>query len=203
MDIYQQNRHNRCISWSVWHLEWCTKYRYKVFYSVVYRELCRIFVYEATKKHNFTIITSQLLLHNYYFTIIDCEVEIDHVHVVASLPLTMTPANALQDLKGMSSKGLFIQIPHLKRLYRRGHLWSPGKFVGSIGHITLDKAKKYLEAHHAKTPTGIPSPNSSSESSEARAFRHGRTSNCSFSFILLVGFFIANDSINCKVGLRN
>ena len=144
MDIYQQNRHNRCIGWSVWHLEWCTKYRYKVFYSFRYRELCRIFLYEAAKKHNFTIV--------------DCEVDIDHVHVVASLPLTMTPANALQYLKGMSAKGLFLQIPHLKRLYRKGHLWSPGKFVGSIGHITLDKAKQYLEAHHAKTYFRNPIP---------------------------------------------
>ncbi|TAL58391.1 MAG: response regulator transcription factor, partial [Nanoarchaeota archaeon] len=30
--------------------------------------------------------------------------------------------------------------------------WSPGKFVASIGHITLEKAKQYLEAHHAKNP---------------------------------------------------
>ncbi|MBU0457653.1 MAG: hypothetical protein KKD75_05905, partial [Nanoarchaeota archaeon] len=48
-----------------------------------------------------------------------------------------------------------------RKLYPRGHLWSPGKFAASIGHITLEKAKAYLEAHHAKDfafLTGNPRP---------------------------------------------
>ena len=44
-----------------------------------------------------------------------------------------------------------------EKYYKKKHLWSPGKFMGSVGHITLEKAKQYLEAHHAKRPVkGIP-----------------------------------------------
>jgi len=62
----------------------------------------------------------------------------------------MTPVEALHLLKGYTSRCLFISIDHLKRLYPKKHLWSPGKFIGSVGHITLEKAKQYIETHHAK-----------------------------------------------------
>ncbi len=35
----------------------------------------------------------------------------------------------------------------------RRSIWSAGKFIASVGHITLDQAKKYLEnqeTHHAE-----------------------------------------------------
>jgi putative transposase len=92
----------------------------------------------------------QEIASQHQIEILDSEVDIDHVHAVVSLPLTMTPLVAIQYLKGGTSKGLFALYPELKRTYKKGHLWSPGKFVGSIGHITLEKAKQYLEAHHAK-----------------------------------------------------
>ena len=141
-NIYQQNTHNRSVGWSTWHIQWCTKYRYKIFYTSEYKNLCTILLHEAAQKHGFIIL--------------DCEVDINHVHVIASLPLTMTPIDAVQKMKGITAKALFQELPHLRRLYKKGHLWSPGKFVGSIGHITLEKAKQYIESHHAKSFAGIP-----------------------------------------------
>ena len=136
MDIYNQHAYKHSIGWSTWHLQWCTKYRYKVFSSVTKRELCKIFLQEIAARNNFTII--------------DCEVDIDHVHVLASLPLTMTPSTAVHRLKGLTAYLLFRELPELRKFYPRGHLWSPGKFMASVGYITLEKAKNYLEAHHAK-----------------------------------------------------
>jgi putative transposase len=62
----------------------------------------------------------------------------------------MTPVKAINYLKGYTSRCLFIELPHLKQTYSNGHLWSPGKFVASVGHITLDKAKDYVEKHNKK-----------------------------------------------------
>ena len=135
-NIYRHYAHNRCIGWSTWHLEWCTKYRYKIFGNLEYKNLCTILLYESAKRHNFTIL--------------DCEVDKDHVHVVASLPLTMTPVDVVHHMKGYTSKCLFRLLPKLRNIYFAGHIWSPGKFIGSVGHITLERAKEYLEAHHAK-----------------------------------------------------
>jgi putative transposase len=123
-------------------------------------------LYEAAKGHNFEIL--------------DCEVDINHVHVIASLPLTMTPTYAIQLLKGITAKGLFVELPELERLYKKGHLWSPGKFVGSIGYITLDKAKSYLETYHAKYPVRESLPRSVAKGlPEGQAFRFGRMSSTS------------------------
>ena len=163
MNIYRQHAFKRSVGWSTWHLQWCTKYRYKVFGTPKYKYLCTVFLLEAAKRHKITIL--------------DCEVDSDHVHVIASLPLTMTPSKALDSLKGFTARCLFIEAPELRKIYKRGHLWSPGKFIGSIGHITLEKAKKYLEAHHAKSGVGESPPRSVAEGSpEGRAFRPGRTS---------------------------
>jgi putative transposase len=138
-DIYRQHANNRSIGWSTWHMQWCTKYRYKIFGVVLYKNICTILLYEAAKRYSFEIL--------------DCEVDIDHVHVVVSLPLTMKPTEAANYLKGYTAKCLFKQFPHLRKYYKKGHLWSPGKFIGSVGYITLEKAKQYLEAHHAKENT--------------------------------------------------
>ena len=155
MDIYQQHTHNRSVGWSTWHLEWCTKYRYKIFYSEKLRNLCKIAIVETAKRHRIDIL--------------DYEVDIDHVHVVASLPLAMKPTKAMQLLKGCSARILFHEIPYLKGIYWKGHLWSPGKFMASIGHITVEKAKAYLGAHHAKDL--LP------HLGESHTFKYGRMSS--------------------------
>lgn len=147
MSIYEQNRHAHSIGWNVWHLEWCTKYRYNAFKQQYLKNICIIAIEEAAKRHKIDLI--------------DTEVDVNHVHVMVSLPMTMDVTKALQLLKGFSAHLIFKQVPNLRKLYPRGHLWSPGKFAASIGHITLEKAKAYLEAHHAKDfafLTGNPRP---------------------------------------------
>ena len=65
--------------------------------------------------------------------------------------MTMSPAKALNLTKGFSAYLLFKLVPNLRKRYRKGSLWSPGKFAASVGYITLENAKKYLEEHHAKS----------------------------------------------------
>ena len=136
MSVYDENKHAHSIGWNVWHLQWCTKYRYNVFKKNYLKNICVIAIEEAGKRHNIDVI--------------DMEVDINHVHVVASLPMTMDAPKSLQFLKGFSSRLIFKLVPNLRKLYPKGHLWSPGKFATSIGHITVEKAKAYLEAHHAE-----------------------------------------------------
>jgi len=136
VNIYKKHTNNRSVGWSSWHFEWCTKYRYKIFTLQEDKNLCAIFIKEGAKRYGFEVI--------------DLEVDNNHIHILASLPLTMSPIEAIGKLKGYTSKLLFYSLPRLRKVYIRGSLWSPGKFVGSIGHITLEKAKSYIEEHHAK-----------------------------------------------------
>lgn len=166
MNVYKQNRHAHSVGWSTWHFEWCTKYRYKIFTKEKLKNICVIAIQEAAKRGKIDIM--------------EMEVDIDHVHVVASLPMTMSPATALFLLKGFSSRLILLQIPKLRYRYPKGHLWSPGKFAASVGHITLENAKRYLEEHHAKASlTKLESsPRSEAKGSpEGRGFSPRRTSN--------------------------
>ena len=90
----------------------------------------------------------------YKIKVLEVEVDVDHVHVIVSLPLTMAPSKALNLIKGFSAYLLFRFIPNLRLRYPKGHLWTKGKFMASVGHITLENAKKYLEEHHAKFTLG-------------------------------------------------
>ncbi len=133
---------------STWHIEWCTKYRYKVFRSDYNKNICIIALEEAAKKSNVMLL--------------EREVEPEHLHLIAELPLTVAPTDAIRKLKSISAKIIFAQIPKLRLRYPKNALWSPGKFARSVGNITLEKAKEYVEnqkAHHAKIhtprPTGI------------------------------------------------
>lgn len=126
MTVYQQNTHAHSVGWSTWHFEWCTKYRYKMLGREDIKNLCLIAICEAAKRHRMEII--------------NLEVDADHVHVIVSIPLTMAPSKALHLLKGLTSKLMFQLVPNFRKRYSKWHLWSQGKFMASVGHITVEKA---------------------------------------------------------------
>ena len=157
MDVYRSNTHAHSVGWNTWHFEWCTKYRYKVFKQEHLKNICLVAIHEAAKRSRIGII--------------DAEVDVDHIHVIAALPLTMAPTQAVMLLKGLSAKIIFGAVPNLRLRYRKGHLWSPGKFAASVGYITVEKAKKYLEDHHAKSAVIQRNPRSEPVGEELRAIR--------------------------------
>ena len=76
--------------------------------------------------------------------IIELNVQPEHVHCVVGISLKMSPAQALQYLKGVSAR-LFFQFHERARLrYPKGHLWSPGKFAASLGFIQIETARNYV-----------------------------------------------------------
>ena len=137
---YSENfAHQHANGKSNWHIEWCAKYRYKIFKSNYHKNICLIALEEAAKKANVVLL--------------EREVQPEHVHIVAELPLTEAPASAIQKLKSISARIIFALIPNSRLRYPRGHLWSAGKFAVFVRYIALEKAKKYVrnqEAHHAK-----------------------------------------------------
>src|SRR3989338_304412 len=144
MTVYQENAYRHGVGWSIWHLEWVTKYRHKVFADAELQKLCEIAFEEAAKRFRFRLD--------------EYEVQPEHVHLLVHLRPNMSPSHAVGLIKGYSSRLLFLLA---ERKLRKGYwlpkgkrsLWGDGKFAASVGHITLEKAKKYVEnqrAHHAK-----------------------------------------------------
>lgn len=69
----------------------------------------------------------------------------NHVHLLVSCLPTIVPAKVVQYLKGRSSKILQEEFNALKRKYWGQHLWSPGYFCRSIGTVTQEIIKAYIE----------------------------------------------------------
>ena len=144
MKVYQDNAYKHGVGWSIWHLQWVTKYRRQVFRDPELQKFCGIAFEEAAKR--------------YRFKLQDYEVQPDHVHLLVNLRPSMSPAEAVRLIKGYSSRLLFLLAERkLKCFYwkplRRRSLWGEGKFFASVGHITLEKAKAYGEnqrGQHAK-----------------------------------------------------
>ena len=131
-------RSNHSVGVSMWHFEWCTKYRYKMFGKQEYRNLITACIRRAASMHEIKII--------------ELNVQPEHVHCVVAISLTMSPAQALQILKGVSSRLFFIHHEKAELRYPRHHLWSPGKFAASLGFIQLETAKNYVrnqDIHHS------------------------------------------------------
>lgn len=69
------------------------------------------------------------------------EVMPDHVHLFISIPITLSISKVVQQLKGYSS---YITRKQLK-LYKYKGFWSSGYFCESVGHISQDTIKKYID----------------------------------------------------------
>ena len=130
-------RGNHMVGISMWHFEFVSKYRYKMFGKWKYRKLMDGCLRNAASRHKIKWI--------------ELNVQPDHVQGSASIPMTMAPSMALQLLKGISSKLFFEHNPKARLRYPKGHLWAKGKFGASIGFVQIEQINEYVrnqDAHH-------------------------------------------------------
>jgi putative transposase len=66
----------------------------------------------------------------------------------------LSPAKIAQYFKGKSSYRLQREFPALKKRYWGSHLWSRGYFCCTIGAVTEEMIKKYIEDQE-DTPEGF------------------------------------------------
>jgi putative transposase len=71
------------------------------------------------------------------------EIMPDHVHLFVSADPTDAPQRLSNQFKGYSSRILRKEFAHL--CSRMPALWSRSYYAGSIGHVSADTVKKYIE----------------------------------------------------------
>jgi len=122
---------NHTVGLNQFHLEWCTKKRFKCMRSEYVRKIVEECIRQAASEYN-------IFLHT-------LAVGIDHVHGFASIPFTMSPSEAEGKIKGRSAYLIFRIFPNFRLRYPKGHFWSPGKFIRSISNVTSGAIKGYIE----------------------------------------------------------
>ncbi len=127
---------NRSKGLNQFHFEWCPKYRKDAFE----------FPQAAHFLEQSLIRTAQ----HYKIIIHSLHVAPDHVHLFVSLPFDLSVSKAFQLFKGRSAHELFAAFPSFRKVFRGGHLWSPGKFCRSISNVRADVIRNYIENHQFK-----------------------------------------------------
>lgn len=111
-----------------YHIIWCPKYRRKVLVDRVEIRLKEL-LYEKAAKINVTIE--------------NLEVMPDHVHLFVKSTPVNAPHYIVQQLKGYTSRVLRKEFSFLKS--RLPTLWTRSYYIESIGHISEDVIKKYID----------------------------------------------------------
>jgi len=69
----------------------------------------------------------------------------DYVHVFILCPPRLAPAFIANYLKGKSARRILQRFPELRARAERGKLWSRSYFVATVGNVTADTVKRYVE----------------------------------------------------------
>jgi putative transposase len=120
-----------------YHFVWVTKYRYQVLTGAISLRL-RELVRQTCEAFEIRILSGV--------------VSKDHVHIVVSAPPNMAPSEIMRRIKGRSARKLFEEFPELKRRYWGKHFWARGYFCVTVGQLTKDMVKNYLEHHFEANP---------------------------------------------------
>ena len=115
-----------------YHFVWVTKYRYKLLTGELGHRV-RDLVRQTCELHEIQILTGV--------------VSKDHVHILVSAPPNMAPSEIMRRVKGRCSSKLFDEFPHIKKRYWGRHFWARGYFCATVGQMTEDMIKEYLEHH--------------------------------------------------------
>ena len=112
------------------HVVWIPKYRKAVLtgeIAVRVRDVIR----QIAMEHELEIISGKVAR--------------DHVHVFLSYRTNQDVSQIMQWLKGISSRVLLQEFPHLRRKFWGRHLWARGYLAVSSGTITDEMIKEYID----------------------------------------------------------
>ena len=113
-----------------YHIVWTPKYRYRVLFgevkSLVEKDVRMLCEWKGVE-------------------IMELNVQIDHIHVICSIPPKVSVSALMGTLKGKLAIKLFKSYPKLKeKPYWGNHFWSRGYFVMTIG-IDEDIIMRYVK----------------------------------------------------------
>jgi len=85
--------------------------------------------------------------------IISGKLSSDHVHMFISYRPNQDISKIVQWLKGISSRILLSEFPHLRKKFWGRHLWARGYLAVSSGNITDEMIQKYIQEQEGEPIT--------------------------------------------------
>ena len=123
---------NNSLAHTTWnckyHIVFAPKYRRRVIYGNIRRDIGRII---------------RLLCERKGITIIEAELCPDHVHMLVEIPPKYSVADIVGYIKGKSSLMIFDRHANLKYKYGNRHFWCRGYYVDTVGK-NAKKIEEYI-----------------------------------------------------------
>lgn len=116
-----------------YHVIFCPKYRRKVLVNGIDERLKELFVSYAAE-HGFEVL--------------EMEVMPDHVHLLLDISPDENVRQVISCMKGYTSHVLRSEYPELVR--RLPCLWTRSVFISTVGAVSLEVVKKYIEDQKGK-----------------------------------------------------
>lgn len=117
-----------------YHIVFCPKYRRKIIYSKLRRDIVEI-IKELCKYKGVEIVEGHAMP--------------DHIHLLLSIPPKYSVAQIMGYLKGKSAMMIFDRHANLKYKFGNRHFWATGYYVSTVGfnEATVTKYIREQELH--------------------------------------------------------
>lgn len=124
----QYRRTKTTVSLINYHFVFCPRYRRKIFLDSTVEKRFKEIVDEVCQELNIQVVA------------LECDK--DHTHLFLNAPPTLSPADIMAKIKGVTSRRLREEFPYLSHL---PSLWTRSYFVSTAGNVSSETIKRYVE----------------------------------------------------------
>lgn len=124
----EYRRTNTTVSLINYHFVFCPRYRRKIFLRSDVEERFKQLVQEVCEELDIVMVA------------LECDK--DHTHMFLNALPIFSPSDIMAKIKGVTSKKLREEFPHLQHL---PSLWTRSYFVSTAGNVSSETIKRYVE----------------------------------------------------------
>lgn len=116
-----------------YHVVVCPKYRRKVLVAPIDTRLKELFLEKQEE---------------YGYRVLEMEVMPDHVHLLLDVNLVVGIDKIVRQIKGYTAHTIRAEYPWMKK--RLPSLWTRSRFISTVGAVSLETVKRYIEDQKGK-----------------------------------------------------
>lgn len=115
---------------NMYHIVWIPKYRKKILSGRV-KERVESLIKEIAAMNGWEIQ--------------ELNVQINHVHLMIQLPPNISVSEAVNFLKGRTSKMVREELPEIKKMLWGDNFWAEGYFSATVGEVSEQEVRNYIQ----------------------------------------------------------
>lgn len=132
-----------------YHFVFVTKYRANIFNTDIQKESMKRIMMAISLEQDFDIEKIEIMP--------------DHVHLMVTFKPKYAISDIVKKLKGTSARRWLLKHPETKDKLWGGHLWTPSYYAGTLGNVSKEIVKEYIENQLTEYNAGRPRRDSSHE----------------------------------------